>query len=93
MDFFRYDEDTVLVTGSYDIMEPDSDEMLEPDENTLIIMPGAVFSESRDRIGYGGGYYDRYLEKYRSASQLRYAMIFRYWNRYLPRSMTGSLMR
>ena len=64
MDFFRYDEDTVLVTGSYDIMEPDSDEMLEPDENTLIIMPGAVFSESRDRIGYGGGYYDRYLEKY-----------------------------
>ena len=68
MDFFRYDEDTVLVTGSYDIMEPDSDEMLEPDENTLIIMPGAVFSESRDRIGYGGGYYDRFLCKFKGLS-------------------------
>lgn len=61
MDFFRYDENTNLVKGSFNIMEPDSDEKLYPDSRTLVVMPGAVFSETKDRIGYGGGFYDRYL--------------------------------
>ena len=65
MDFFAYDRDTPLTIGAYGITEPDTDEILEPDENTLIIMPGAVFSHDRDRIGYGGGYYDKYLDKHR----------------------------
>ena len=30
-------------------------------DNVLILIPGLVFNEQRDRIGYGGGYYDRYL--------------------------------
>lgn len=61
MDFFRFSYETKLVIGPYGIKEPDSETMLLPDEKTLIIMPGAVFSKERDRIGYGGGYYDRYL--------------------------------
>lgn len=65
MDFCLYEDGEVLKPGSYGIPEPVSDVVLEPDNNTLIIMPGAVFSRSGDRIGYGGGFYDRYLEKYR----------------------------
>ena len=64
MEFCHYDENTELVSGEYGILEPSSEYMLEPDEGTLIIMPGAVFSCKGDRIGYGGGYYDRYLERY-----------------------------
>lgn len=64
MDFFRYDETTPLTEGVYHIREPQSEQKLVPDERTLILMPGAVFSENRDRIGYGGGYYDRYLSQH-----------------------------
>ena len=64
MDFYAYNEQTVLVEGAYHILEPDSRLRLEPektDDICLIVMPGAVFTKGCDRIGYGGGYYDRYL--------------------------------
>lgn len=64
MDFYYYDDNVILESGSYGIPEPQSHTALEPDCRTLIIMPGAVFSENGDRIGYGGGYYDRYLSKH-----------------------------
>lgn len=64
MDFYAYNEQTALVEGAYHILEPDSMAQLEPEKfggSCLIVMPGAVFTKSCDRIGYGGGYYDRYL--------------------------------
>jgi 5-formyltetrahydrofolate cyclo-ligase len=61
MEFYSYTENTSLISGAYNILEPDSKDVLVPDSDTLIIMPGAVFSKDRERIGYGGGYYDRYL--------------------------------
>ena len=64
MHFHLYDEETALVGGAFGIQEPDSESVLAPGCETLVVMPGAVFSENRDRIGYGGGYYDRFLEKY-----------------------------
>ncbi|MBQ8151985.1 MAG: 5-formyltetrahydrofolate cyclo-ligase [Firmicutes bacterium] len=64
MDFYHYDRETPVVLGAFEITEPDSDEVLEAGEATLVIMPGAVFSETRDRIGYGGGYYDIYLDRH-----------------------------
>ena len=58
MDFYAYNEQTALVEGAYHILEPDSMVQLEPEKTggtCLIVMPGAVFTRSCDRIGYGGG--------------------------------------
>lgn len=63
MRFNAYTGEDDIVTGAYDIRESTSEEFLEPGEKTLIIMPGAVFTPWRDRIGYGGGFYDRFLEE------------------------------
>ncbi|MEQ8153593.1 MAG: 5-formyltetrahydrofolate cyclo-ligase [Clostridiaceae bacterium] len=50
-----------LKPGVFGILEPESGEELIG-ELDLIIMPGVAFSKSGDRIGYGGGFYDKFLE-------------------------------
>lgn len=53
-----------LEPGSFGIMEPKKDCPLCETEEGLLLMPGVAFDEKCHRVGYGGGYYDRYLEKH-----------------------------
>lgn len=62
MDFYEVFEDTEWKSGAYGIMEPvltGLNRRLEDD--AVIFMPGLLFDREKHRIGYGGGYYDKYL--------------------------------
>lgn len=58
-----------LTPGYYGIMEPVSDEPVwekgsrDTYNDSLCIMPGLAFDRKFNRIGYGGGFYDKFLEK------------------------------
>ena len=64
MEFFNINNiNEDLVSGYKGILEPK--EYLEKflEKEALVIMPGLAFDVNKHRIGYGGGYYDRYLMK------------------------------
>ena len=64
MDFVLYEPEK-LERNSFGLLEPQGEfTILEPSQIDLIHVPGLAFNLSRYRVGYGGGYYDRYLDHF-----------------------------
>jgi 5,10-methenyltetrahydrofolate synthetase len=67
MEFYRiYDASELKPAGVYSIPEPTitlSERLFTPDKQTICIVPALTVESYGHRIGYGGGYYDRYFCK------------------------------
>ena len=64
MEFVVYNPQQ-LVKTSFGLLEPQGElEVVEASQIDLIHVPGLTFTMQGYRIGYGGGYYDRYLEQF-----------------------------
>mgnify|MGYP001736551158 CR=1 FL=1 len=64
MDFVVYNPQQ-LVKTSFGLLEPQGDlEVVDASQIDLIHVPGLAFTTKGYRIGYGGGYYDRYLKHF-----------------------------
>jgi len=51
-----------LSTNKYDILEPSDGDKINPIDHEIIIIPTVGVDKNGYRLGYGGGYYDRFLE-------------------------------
>ena len=61
---FIYITDLAAVEKGYaGIPEPVADEPVAHDPTALVLMPGLAFDHQGHRIGYGGGFYDRFLAR------------------------------
>ena len=60
MDFYKWSFDDPLKINQYGIPEPNSKKLIYPD---VILVPLVAFDNSLNRLGYGGGYYDRVIKK------------------------------
>ena len=51
-----------LVKNKFGILEPEFEHIAVPQKNDIIIIPALTADENFHRLGYGGGYYDKYLQ-------------------------------
>ena len=67
MDFVKWSTEEPLLINKYGIPEPISDEIKHPD---ILLVPLVAYDEKFNRIGYGGGFYDRFIKKIRKKKKI-----------------------
>jgi 5-formyltetrahydrofolate cyclo-ligase len=60
MDFYKWSFSDILKINKYGIPEPETKNIVYPD---VILVPLVAFDNNLNRLGYGGGYYDRLINK------------------------------
>ena len=67
MDFFEWSTKDPLTINNYGIPEPISNNIKYPD---ILLVPLVAFDKNLNRIGYGGGFYDRYINKIKKVKKI-----------------------
>ena len=60
MNFYSWSFNSILYLNKYGIPEPQKKKLVYPD---ILLIPLVAFDKRKYRLGYGGGFYDRYIEK------------------------------
>ena len=59
--FYQVNSLEEFVEGNFHVMEPVSENRSMPGKKSLFFVPGVVFDQGNNRMGFGKGYYDRYF--------------------------------
>ncbi len=62
---FIWNETTELAENAWGILEPKTGDLFPNDQIDLVLVPLLVFDQSGHRVGYGKGYYDRFMAECR----------------------------
>lgn len=82
MNFYEIKGFEGLIRSEFGIMEPDSQEHhryiagLSDNSKMLMLLPGLAFDKYGNRIGYGAGYYDRYLNSHSQTEWVKLALAY-----------------
>lgn len=63
MEFLRINSLDDFQEGRFHVFEPITEIVCQPTTKSFMLIPGLAFDKANNRIGYGAGYYDRYLER------------------------------
>ena len=66
MSFYEWKKNDILFVNKYGILEPKISRKLIPD---VILVPLLAFDINKNRIGYGKGYYDRFLNQFKKKNK------------------------
>lgn len=67
MDFFSWSLKDPLIINELGIPEPITNKIEYPD---ILLVPMVAFDEKLNRLGYGGGFYDRYISKLKTRKKI-----------------------
>ena len=67
MNFYPWSSNEPLLINTYGIPEPISKKKVYPD---ILLVPLVAFDNKLNRLGYGGGFYDRYLSRIKSIKKI-----------------------
>ena len=73
MNFFSWQKNQVLFVNKFGMLEPKKSEIKIPD---VALIPILAFDIQKYRLGYGKGYYDRYLKKFKNILTVGVAFSF-----------------
>lgn len=83
MEFYQITSYEDLEPGHFGVWEPKVYCPVYEGPSALLLVPGVAFDREGRRIGYGGGFYDRYLEKHPDHHTVGYAYAFQIYE-HLP---------